>query len=89
MNPDEATALVVALFRTTLYAAGPVLIVALSAGILVGILQTATQVNESSISFLVKAVAVAVVILMLGPQLASAVTDYTRASLRSVADVVH
>jgi flagellar biosynthetic protein FliQ len=88
VSSDQATALVAVLFRITLYTAGPVLLTALTAGVLVGILQTATQINESSISFLVKVVAVSLVIMLLGPQLASSITDYARASLRSVADVV-
>lgn len=87
MSPDQAIALVATFLRTALYAAGPVLIVALAAGVVVGILQTATQINESSISFLVKVSAIIVVVVVLGPQLASYVTDYTRASLRSIADV--
>jgi flagellar biosynthesis protein FliQ len=89
LNPDQAVALVHALFRTTLYVVGPVLAVALAAGLVVGVIQTATQINESSISFLVKVSAVLAVLVVLGPQLASYVIDYTRASLSSIADVVH
>ena len=88
MSPDQAVALVMAFLRAALYAAGPVLLVALAAGVLVGILQTATQINESSISFLVKVGAVVFVILTLGPMLATYVTDYTRTSLQSIGDVV-
>jgi flagellar biosynthetic protein FliQ len=88
VNPDQTVALLTAFLRTVLYAAGPVLAVALAAGVIVGILQTATQVNEASISFLVKVGAIVLVIVILGPQLASYVTDYARTCLRSVADVV-
>jgi flagellar biosynthetic protein FliQ len=89
MNVDQAIALAFQLFRTTLFVAGPILAAALVAGILVGIIQTATQINEASISFLVKVGAVVAVSLALGPQLASYVIDYTRASFESISQVVH
>ena len=89
MNPDQAVVLVSDLLRTTLYVAGPLLAVALLAGVVVGIVQTATQVNEASISFLVKTIAVVLVGIVLGSQLATYALDYTRASLGAIADVVH
>lgn len=88
MTTDQAVALVVGLIRTTLFVAGPLLGVALAAGIVVGIVQTATQVNEASISFLVKAAAVVAVGLAIGSQLATQVLDYTRASFDAIGEVV-
>lgn len=88
MNPDQAIALVGGLFRTTLFVAGPILASALVAGLVVGIVQTATQINEGSISFLVKVCAVLGIIVVLGPQLASYVVSYTRSSFEDVAQVV-
>jgi flagellar biosynthetic protein FliQ len=89
VNPDQAITLVSALFRTTLFVTGPILAGALLAGVLVGILQTATQVNEASISFLVKVCAVLAVGVVLGPQLGSYVVHYTRESFEGIAQVVH
>jgi flagellar biosynthetic protein FliQ len=88
MNPDQAVVIVSDLLRTTLFVTGPLLLVALLAGIAVGIVQTATQVNESSISFLVKIVAVAGVGLALGSHLATYVLDYTRTCFEAIAQVV-
>jgi flagellar biosynthetic protein FliQ len=89
VNPDQAVALVSNLLRTTLFVAGPLLAVAVLAGIVVGIVQTATQVNEASISFVVKIVAVVAVGVTVGPQLATYVLDYTRANLDAIGNVVH
>lgn len=88
MNPDEAIGLVSNLLRTTLYVAGPLLAVAIVAGVVVGIVQTATQVNEASISFVVKIVAVVAVGAAVGSQLATYVLDYTRASYAAIGKVV-
>ncbi len=89
MNPDQAVALVAGLLRTTLYVAGPLLGVAIIAGVFVGIVQTATQVNEASISFVVKVIAVVAVGAAVGSQLATYALDYTRTNLDAIGDVVH
>ena len=88
MNPDQAVALASTLFNTTLYVAGPLLAVAIVAGVIVGIVQTATQVNEPSISFVVKVAAVVAVGAVLGSQLATHVLDYTRATYAAIGNVV-
>ncbi|HXN31805.1 MAG TPA: flagellar biosynthetic protein FliQ [Polyangiaceae bacterium] len=88
MNPDQAVTLVSNLLRTTLYVTGPLLAVAVMAGVFVGIVQTATQVNEASISFVVKVVAVVGVAAAVGSQLATYVLDYTRANLDAIGNVV-
>jgi flagellar biosynthetic protein FliQ len=88
VNSDQAVAIIAALFRTTILVAAPVLVVALAAGILVGIIQTATQINEPSVSFLAKVTAVLLVGVALGSQLATYVIDYTRANFEAVAQVV-
>jgi flagellar biosynthetic protein FliQ len=88
MNPAQAVVLISDLLRTTLFVAGPLLLVALVAGIVVGIIQTATQVNEASISFLVKVAAVLGVGLVLGSHLATYLLDYTRSNFEAIAQVV-
>ncbi|HSY20921.1 MAG TPA: flagellar biosynthetic protein FliQ [Polyangiaceae bacterium] len=88
MNPSQAVVIISDLLRTTLFVAGPLLIVALVAGVVVGIIQTATQVNEASISFLVKVTAVLGVSLAIGSHLATYLLDYTRANFEAIAQVV-
>ncbi len=88
MSPDQAAALVSDMFRTMLFVVGPVLAAALVAGVIVGIVQTATQINDPSISFLVKAGALVLVSLVIGPQLVSYVMDYTHATFGAIAQVV-
>ncbi|HEY4997178.1 MAG TPA: flagellar biosynthetic protein FliQ [Solirubrobacteraceae bacterium] len=88
MNPDEAVALVSNLLRTTLFVSGPLLAIAVIAGVVVGVVQTATQINEASISFVVKIVAVVAVGALLGSQLSTYVIDYTRSCYASIGTVV-
>ena len=88
MNPDEAVSLVTGLFRATFVVAGPLLIVTLVAGVIVGIVQTATQINEASISFLTKVIALVCVGIALGSQIATYTVDYTRQSFEAISRVV-
>ena len=88
MNPDQAVALVANLLSTTMYVVGPLLGVAVIAGVVVGIVQTATQINEASISFVVKVLAVVAIGMAMGAQLATHVVDYTRANYAAIERVV-
>lgn len=87
MSSSLAMDLLVRLLQTTMFAVGPLLAVALLAGVLVGVIQTATQINEASISFLVKVLAVVAAGVIIGPALARSVVDYTKATWSSVAEV--
>jgi flagellar biosynthetic protein FliQ len=57
-------------------------------GLLVGIFQTATQVNEASLSYLAKLIAVAAALVVVGPLMLTQLVDYTRSSIRAISGVV-
>jgi len=87
VSTSHAMDLFVKLLQATLFACGPLLLVALIAGVIVGVLQTATQINEASISFLVKVIAVVATGVVVGPMLARHVIDYTKATYAEIAEV--
>lgn len=89
MNGDQALQMVLEALKVTLWVAGPVLAVALVAGLIVGVVQTVLQINEASVSFLVKLIALVGVLVVVGPALAAKVVDYTRGSLQAIEHVVH
>ena len=68
--------------------AGPLLVAALVVGIVIGVLQAATQVNEASVSFLTKLVAIGLTVLALGSWSMRTLVDYTGRTIASIADVV-
>jgi flagellar biosynthetic protein FliQ len=68
--------------------AGPAIMVALIVGVLSGVLQTITQVNEASVSFVLKMLAVCVAFAAMGSHLMSRSVDYTRRTIGGIADVV-
>ena len=51
---------------TVIYVAGPVLVIALSVGLLIGVIQAATSIQEMTLSFIPKLAAMVVTLLVLG-----------------------
>jgi flagellar biosynthetic protein FliQ len=68
--------------------AGPAILTALLVGVLAGVLQTITQVNEASVSFVLKLLAVCVAFAAVGSHMMSRSVDYTRRTIGGIADVV-
>lgn len=68
--------------------AGPAILTALFVGVFAGVLQTITQVNEASVSFVLKLLAVCVAFAAVGSHMMSRSVDYTRRTIGGIADVV-
>jgi flagellar biosynthesis protein FliQ len=64
--------------------ASPMLIVALSIGTVVSIIQTVTQVQEQTLSFVPKLLAVAGVFLLLLPWILQTLVKYTAELMRTI-----
>ncbi len=58
--------------------AAPLLLVALVTGLIISILQAATQINEMTLSFIPKIIAVFVAIIVAGPWMLNLLLDYMR-----------
>jgi flagellar biosynthetic protein FliQ len=56
--------------------AGPVLMVGLAVGLLVSMLQAVTQINESTLVFIPKLIAICATIAVLGGFMMQTLTDY-------------
>jgi flagellar biosynthetic protein FliQ len=67
-----------ALWMTMLVSA-PLLLVALGVGLVVGIVQAATSINEATLSFIPKLVAIAVTMAVVGGWQIATMVDYMRA----------
>ena len=62
----------------------PVLLAALVVGLLVSLLQAVTQINEATLSFLPKLLAVLATLAIAGPWMASMLVDWIRQVLSSI-----
>jgi flagellar biosynthetic protein FliQ len=56
---------------------GPPLLVALVVGLLVALLQAVTQINEATLAFVPKVLAIGVALMLLGPFMVATLKSYT------------
>ena len=66
----------------------PILGISLVVGMLVSILQAATQINEMTLTFIPKLLAMFVVLLVAGPWMLNTLMDYTIRLFNSIPGVV-
>ncbi|MEW6728389.1 MAG: flagellar biosynthesis protein FliQ [Pseudomonadota bacterium] len=78
MNADTVIDITRQALTVILMLSLPLLLTALAAGLLVGIFQAATQINEMTLSFIPKLLAMVVVILLAGSWMLGVLVDYTR-----------
>jgi len=62
----------------TALASFPLLIPVLLVGLLVGVVQAATSINEATLSFVPKLIVVAIVLVLFGAVIMGSVVDFTR-----------
>lgn len=77
MTPEQAVAVGQSALWTGLMVGAPVLIAALGVGLVISLLQAVTQVQETTLSFLPKLLAVAGVLVLLGPWMLRELIDFT------------
>ena len=70
---------------TVFIVGGPILATSLLVGLLVSIFQAMTQIQEQTLSFIPKVIAVVAVLLILGPWMLSILTAYTTNLLTQLA----
>lgn len=70
----------------TIMLAGPLLLVALVIGLIVSIFQAATQINESTLSFIPKLLGILIALVLAGPWMLSSFQDYFKTTLNSIAN---
>lgn len=77
MTPELALTELRLGLQVALWVGGPLLVTVLVVGVVVGVLQAATQVNEPTIAFIAKAAALTAALFALGAFLLSYLVDYT------------
>ncbi|MFZ6849369.1 flagellar biosynthesis protein FliQ [Undibacterium sp. RuRC25W] len=85
MAPEYVMTLGRQAVEVTLMLAAPLLLVSLVIGLLVSIFQAATQINESTLSFIPKLVGIFTTLIIAGPWMIGVLTDYMRQMFTSIA----
>ena len=81
MSPEYVVTVGRQALEMMLIVSAPALMVALGVGLLVSLLQAVTQINEATLSFLPKLVAVALTLVLVGPWMLTMLTDYIARTL--------
>jgi flagellar biosynthetic protein FliQ len=73
----------------TLLLAAPLLLVALVTGLIVGAFQAATQINEQTLSFIPKLLAMALAVVVAGPWMLRVMMSYTRELFENIPNLIN
>ena len=88
MSPDTALTLTRDAMWLALQLAAPLLMTSLLVGVLVGLFQAATQINEMTLSFIPKLLAMVVVALLAGSWMLQLLMDFTRRLFEQIPSLI-
>ena len=88
MTPESVMALGYEAMKLSLLLGAPLLLVALVTGLLISLFQAATQINEMTLSFIPKLLAVFATLVIAGPWMLNTVLDYMRTLFSSIPQIV-
>jgi flagellar biosynthetic protein FliQ len=88
MTPETVMTLGFQAMRLSLMLSAPLLLVALATGLLISLFQAATQINEMTLSFIPKLLAVFATLIIAGPWMLDTMLDYMRNLFSSIPQLV-
>lgn len=77
MDQSVALSIFVNAFYTTMFVAGPILIIGLIVGVVVALLQSLTQIQEMTLTFIPKMLAIFIALLVLFPWMYQLMAQFT------------
>jgi flagellar biosynthesis protein FliQ len=89
MIPSQAITLTQNAITLTMLIAAPVLLVAMAVGLLISLFQAITQIQEMTLTFVPKIVAVMLTLLLLSSWMITKLVDYTHNLIVSIPSIVH
>ena len=88
MTPEFVMTMGYEAMKMALMLAAPMLLVALVTGLVISLFQAATQINEATLSFIPKLLAVFATAVIAGPWMLGLVLDYMRTLFSSIPQLV-
>jgi flagellar biosynthetic protein FliQ len=88
MNPTAVVDLGRQALEVTLMVSAPLFLAALVTGLIVSIFQAATQINEMTLSFVPKLVAIFLTLVLAGPWMITLLTDFTRRLFEAIPGMI-
>ncbi|HJY40751.1 MAG TPA: flagellar biosynthesis protein FliQ [Steroidobacteraceae bacterium] len=88
MTPETVMTIGQRALEITILLSMPLLLAALVIGLLVGVFQAATQINEMTLSFIPKLVGMAGTLVVAGPWMLKTIVGYTRELFESIPGLI-
>ncbi|HWK75264.1 MAG TPA: flagellar biosynthesis protein FliQ [Povalibacter sp.] len=88
MTPETVMTIAQRALEITMLLAAPLLLAALAIGLLVGVFQAATQINEMTLSFIPKLLGMATTLVIAGPWMLKVIVSYTRELFESIPGLI-
>lgn len=88
MTPDTVIDIGRQAMQVTALLAAPLLLSALVVGLIIGMLQAATQINEMTLTFVPKLIVVALVLTFAGPAMLRTLLGYTTRLIEGIPDLI-
>jgi flagellar biosynthetic protein FliQ len=89
MSPETIMTIGSRALEVTLMLAAPLLLVALITGLVVSAFQAATQINEMTLSFIPKLIAISVALMIAGPWMLKLLISYTHELFDSIPTLIN
>lgn len=88
MTPETVTTIGQQALWVTMMIASPMLLSALAVGLMVGMIQAATQINEMTLSFIPKLLVLVLSLVLAGPWMLSVIINYTRQLMEQIPSLI-
>lgn len=85
---NELMSLAIQTYKITLFLSLPVLLVALIMGLLISIFQATTQINEMTLAFVPKILAVVAMIIFTMPWMLNMLMDFTKMVINLIPKII-
>jgi flagellar biosynthetic protein FliQ len=89
MSPEFVTGFILEALKVAILLAAPVLIFGLVAGLIVSIFQAATQINEMTLVFIPKMLAVGLAILIFFPWMLKIIIGFAQGLFMNIPTYIH
>ncbi len=88
MTPESVMDIGTQAIKVGLMVSAPLLLAALATGLIISILQAATQINEMTMTFIPKILVIVGVGVLLGPWMMRTFIEYTRLLITNIPNVI-
>ena len=88
MTPETVISIGQQALWVTMMIAGPLLLSALAVGLIVGMFQAATQINEMTLSFIPKLLVLVLALVVAGPWMLTVIMNFTKHLMEQIPSLI-